>query len=40
MKILITRQILNKGINLFKEKEYKVTISPHNRILSTFKFIN
>ncbi len=34
MKIFITRLIPDKGINLFKKKEYEVTISPHDRVLS------
>ena len=34
MKILITRQIPDKGINLLKEKGYEITVSPHDRVLS------
>ena len=34
MKILITRQIPDKGINLLKEKGYEVTVSPYDRVLS------
>lgn len=33
MKIFVTRQILDSGINLFKEKGYEVVVSPHDRVL-------
>lgn len=34
MKIFITRQIPDRGINLLKEKGYEVAVSPHDRVLS------
>lgn len=34
MKIFITRQIPNEGIDMLKEKGYEVVISPHDRVLS------
>lgn len=34
MKILITRQIPDKGITLLKEKGYEIIISPHDRVLA------
>lgn len=34
MKIFITRQIPDRGINLLKEKGYETMISPHDRVLS------
>ena len=33
MKIFITRQIPNRGINLLKKKSYEVIISPYDRVL-------
>lgn len=34
MKIFITRNIPDRGINLLKEKGYEVIISPHDRVLA------
>lgn len=34
MKVFITRQIPDKGINLLKEKGYGVVVSPHDKVLS------
>ena len=34
MKILITRQIPDKGINLLKEKGYEMMVSPYDRVLT------
>lgn len=34
MKIFITRNIPDKGINLLKEKGYEVVVSPHDRVLA------
>lgn len=34
MKIFITRQITDRGINLLKKKGYEIAVSPHDRILS------
>lgn len=33
MKIFITRQIPDRGINLLKERGYEIVISPHDRVL-------
>ena len=34
MKVFVTRQIPDKGINLLKEKGYEVMVSPQNRVLT------
>lgn len=34
MKIFITRQIPDRGINLLKEKGYEITVSPQDRVLT------
>ena len=33
MKIFITRQIPDRGVNMLKENGYAVVISPQNRVL-------
>lgn len=33
MKVFVTRQIPDSGINLLKEKGYEVVVSPHDRVL-------
>lgn len=40
MKIFITRQIPDRGINLLKEKGYKIIVSPHDRVLSKEELID
>ena len=40
MKIFITRQIPDKGINLLKEKGYEIAVSPHDRVLSEEELID
>lgn len=40
MKILITRQIPDRGINLLKEKGYEIIVSPHDRVLSKEELID
>lgn len=40
MKILITRLIPNKGINMLKEKGYELVISPHDRVLTKEELLN
>lgn len=34
MKIFITRQIPDRGINLLKEKGYEIVVSPYDRVLT------
>ena len=33
-KVFITRDIPSRGIQLLKEKDYEVMVSPHDRVLS------
>ena len=39
MKIFITRQIPDRGVNMLKENGYAVVISPQNRVLKKEEFI-
>lgn len=34
MKIFVTRQIPDRGIQMLKEKGYEITVSPHDRVLA------
>ena len=40
MKVFVTRQVPNKGIDMLKSKDYEVTISPHNRVLKKEELIS
>ncbi|QQG45377.1 MAG: D-glycerate dehydrogenase [Candidatus Sungiibacteriota bacterium] len=40
MKIFVTRQIPNKGIDMVKSKGYEVVISPHGRVLKKEELID
>ena len=40
MKVFITRQIPDRGINLLKGKGYEVTLSPHDRVLTKDELID
>lgn len=33
MKVLVTRNILDRGINMLKEKGYEIVVNPHDRVL-------
>lgn len=40
MKIFITRQIPDRGINLLKENGYEIIVSPHDRVLTKEELIS
>ncbi len=40
MRVYVTRQIPDKGINILKEKGYEVVINPEDRVLSKEELIN